>query len=276
MKKGIDVSKYNGTIDFAQVKSSGIEFVIIRLGWIGNKNNHTIDTKFEENYKNAKAQGLAVGCYVYSYVENSEAMENAISWIKEKLKGKTFDYPLFLDVEDNQISNIDKTTLTNLCKQFCNSFTNYVTGIYANKHWFENKLNVNELTNYKIWLAEWNNQNMHTAKFKVDMWQYSSIGKVNGIVGNVDMNYCLNCDENGEITGEIIGGDEEVKTYQNGSTREDVFSDTNLTNKIGYLNPRESCDCFGIFNNRAMVRYKVDNSNNYKIGFCKWLGGVKQ
>lgn len=276
MKKGIDVSKYNGTIDFAQIKSSGIEFVIIRLGWIGNKNNHTIDTKFEENYKNAKAQGLAVGCYVYSYVENSEAMENAISWVKEKLKGKTFNYPLFLDVEDNQISNIDKTTLTNLCKQFCNSFTNYVTGIYANKHWFENKLNVNELTNYKIWLAEWNNQNMHTAKFKVDMWQYSSIGKVNGIVGNVDMNYCLNCDENGTMTGEIIGGDEEVKTYQNGSTREDVFSDTNLTNKIGYLNPRESCDCFGIFNNRAMVRYKVDNSNNYKIGFCKWLGGVKQ
>lgn len=73
-----------------------------------------------------------------------------------------------------------------------------------------------------------------------------------------------------------LGGDEQMKTYQNGSTREDVFSDTNLTNKIGYLNPRESCDCFGIFNNRAIVRYKVDNSNNYKIGFCKWLGGVKQ
>lgn len=66
-----------------------------------------------------------------------------------------------------------------------------------------------------------------------------------------------------------------AKVKQNGSTIENVYSDSNLTNKIGSLNKYEACDCFGIFNNRAMVRYKVDGSNNYKIGFCKWLGGVK-
>ncbi len=66
-----------------------------------------------------------------------------------------------------------------------------------------------------------------------------------------------------------------MKTYQNGSTSENVYSDTNCTVRVGSLNPRESCDCFGVFNNRAMVRYKVDGSNNYKIGFCKWLGGVR-
>lgn len=71
------------------------------------------------------------------------------------------------------------------------------------------------------------------------------------------------------------GSDVEVKTYKNGSTRENVFSDTLCTDKIGSLNPREKCDCFGIFNDRAMVRYKVDKKNNYKIGYCKWLGGVK-
>lgn len=71
------------------------------------------------------------------------------------------------------------------------------------------------------------------------------------------------------------GSDIEMKTYQNGSTSENVYSDSNCTIKLGSLNPRESCDCFGIFNNRAMVRYKVDGTNNYKIGFCKWLGGVK-
>ena len=71
------------------------------------------------------------------------------------------------------------------------------------------------------------------------------------------------------------GSEEEMKTYQNGSTTEVVYADTNCTNRIGSLNPRESCDCFGIFNNRAMVRYKVDGSNNHKIGFCKWLGGVR-
>lgn len=73
------------------------------------------------------------------------------------------------------------------------------------------------------------------------------------------------------------GSDVEMKTYKNGSTTEVVYSDSNCTNRIGSLNPREKCDCFGIFNNRAMVRYKVDNSitNNYKIGFCRWIGGVK-
>lgn len=71
------------------------------------------------------------------------------------------------------------------------------------------------------------------------------------------------------------GSDELVRTYVNGSTIENIYADTSLTKKIGYLNPRESCDCFGIFNGRPMVRYKVDGSNNYKIGFAKWTGGVK-
>ena len=71
------------------------------------------------------------------------------------------------------------------------------------------------------------------------------------------------------------GSDEPVRKYVNGSTSEDVYADTNCTNKIGSLNPRETCDCFGIFNDRAMVRYNVTGTNNYKIGFCKWLGGVQ-
>ena len=71
------------------------------------------------------------------------------------------------------------------------------------------------------------------------------------------------------------GSDVEMKTYQNGSTSEIVYADTDCKTKIGSLDPREKCDCFGIFNNRAMVRYRVGNTNNYKIGFCKWTGGVK-
>lgn len=71
------------------------------------------------------------------------------------------------------------------------------------------------------------------------------------------------------------GSDEPVRKYKNGSTTENVYADTACTKKIGSLNPREECDCFGIFNNRAMVRYQVNGSSNYKIGFCKWLGGVK-
>lgn len=71
------------------------------------------------------------------------------------------------------------------------------------------------------------------------------------------------------------GSDEPVKTYQNGSTTEVVYADTACTKRIGSLDPRERCDCFGIFNDRAMVRYNVNGTNNYKIGFCKWLEGVK-
>lgn len=78
--------------------------------------------------------------------------------------------------------------------------------------------------------------------------------------------------ENKDYSG---GSDEAVRKYVNGSTIENIYADTSLTKKIGYLNPREECDCFGIFNNRPMVRYKVDGSNNYKIGFAKWTGGVK-
>ena len=78
--------------------------------------------------------------------------------------------------------------------------------------------------------------------------------------------------ENKDYSG---GSDEAVRKYVNGSTIENIYADTSLTKKIGYLNPRETCDCFGIFNGRPMVRYKVDGSSNYKIGFAKWTGGVK-
>lgn len=78
-----------------------------------------------------------------------------------------------------------------------------------------------------------------------------------------------------EIVHEPERSDEPVRVYKNGSTREDIFADTNLTNKIGSLSPYESCDCFGEFNGRAIVRYHVDNTRNYKIGFAKWLGGIK-
>ena len=71
------------------------------------------------------------------------------------------------------------------------------------------------------------------------------------------------------------GSDEIMKTYQNGSTSEVVYADTACKTRIGSLDPREKCDCFGIFNGKAQVRYQVGNTGNYKIGFCKWTGGVK-
>ena len=71
------------------------------------------------------------------------------------------------------------------------------------------------------------------------------------------------------------GSDEEVRTYANGSTREDCFSNWKCTNKIGSLDPWEKCDCFGEFNGKAMIRYRVNGKDDYKIAFCRWLGGIK-
>lgn len=88
------------------------------------------------------------------------------------------------------------------------------------------------------------------------------------------MNKILNCQNFADIT-ETTKGEFEMKIYQNGSTQEVVYSDKNCTNKIGYLHPRETAECYGIVDNKAIIVYNVDKTNNKKVGFVKWLGGVK-
>ena len=272
--KIIDISEHNGSIDFAKVKEDGIKGVIIRIGWIGNKQNHTIDKKFEEYYSKANYYGLKIGFYVYSYCKTVETLRQGTNWVLDKIENKKFSLPVFLDLEDSTIKDCGKENLTKQAVQFCKIINNsgFKSGVYASKDWFLNKLDINQLLDYKIWLAEWNGKENHTLGYKVDLWQYTSNGKVNGINSRVDMNKCLcKCDEEN-----IQNGDEvEVKVYQNGSTIEPVFSDTNLRNKIGSLNKFERCECLGVCKNRAIVRYKIDGQNNYKIGFVEWLGGIK-
>lgn len=200
MKNGIDISEHQGKIDWNKVKNSGIEFAIIRLGWIGNKNNHTLDKYFKINYENARKVGIKIGTYVYNYCNSLDTLRGAIDWVKSNLQGLTFELPVFLDMEDSSIVSVGKTNLTIQCLTFCSRIKNELnlsSGVYANKNWFTNMLDVNQIINqgYKIWLAEWNGKENHTANFKVDLWQYSSNGNVNGIVGRVDMNKCLQCEE---------------------------------------------------------------------------------
>lgn len=281
MKKVLDLSQHNGAINFTKVKQQGINDLILRVGWIGNKKNHTIDTRFHEYYTIAKANGFRIGIYVYSYCTSLETLKDGMIWTYNQIKNLQIDLPVFLDLEDGQIAPLSKNELTTQAIEFCNYFKSkgYLSGVYASKSWFLNKLNVGSLLNFKIWLAEWNGKENHTAPFKVDLWQYTSDGRIDGINSRVDISKCLDCEKinEGDITGNIPNnGDEvEVKRYVNGNTPEPVYSDTNLTNKIGSLNPKETCECLGIFQNRAIVRYKVDGKNDYKIGFAKWLGGVK-
>ena len=190
MMKGIDVSKHNGVIDFKKVKDSGIKFVIIRIGYGGSV--PVKDEKFEENYNNARANGLLVGAYIYSYADTPSDItcekEAVIKW----LDGRHLDLPVFLDLEDEKTSKCNSVEITSFASEFCTFIKNkgYKAGIYANKYWLTSKINTTIFAlsdGITIWLAEWNKEPSYNGRYEI--WQYTSKGSVNGIKGNVDLNY---------------------------------------------------------------------------------------
>ena len=189
---GIDVSKWNGTIDWNAVKNSGVSYVIIRCGYRGSTQGALIeDPKFEKNIKGATAAGLKVGVYFFTQAINEvEAVEEA-SMVLGLIKNYKISYPVFLDVESSggRADGLNSATRTKVIKAFCETIENsgYTAGIYANKSWFEKKMDVSQLTKYKIWLAQYASTPTYT-KSKIDIWQYKSTGKVSGISGNVDLN----------------------------------------------------------------------------------------
>ena len=188
---GIDVSKWNGTIDWTAVKNSGISYVIIRCGYRGSSQGTLIaDPKFTTNIKGATAAGLKVGVYFFTQaVDEREAVEEA-SMVLEQIKNYKISYPVFLDVEPSggRADSISSETRTAVCKAFCQTIqgAGYTAGIYANKTWLETKLDPGALSAYKIWLAQYASAPTYAGRY--DLWQYRATGKVSGISGNVDMN----------------------------------------------------------------------------------------
>lgn len=204
-KFGIDVSQHQGTIDWNKVKEN-INFAILRLGWIGNKNNHTLDTQFERNYSECKRLGIPVGVYVYNYCNNTETAKSGANWTVEKLKGKTLDLPVYIDMEDNSIAYLGKEILTNICIAF-NSIIEADgrwAGVYANKNWFDSYLNKDEIKKrYTTWIAHFGLSGTDKYKDEYDIWQNSDSGKINGISGDVDTNY-MHRDLISDIKSELI------------------------------------------------------------------------
>jgi len=188
---GIDVSKWNGTIDWKAVKNSGVSYVIIRCGYRGSTQGMLIeDPLFNTNIKGAIEAGLKVGVYFFSQATDEiEAVEEA-SYVLDKVKNYKLSYPVFLDVEPSggRGDKIDKATRTAVCKAFCETIqrAGYTAGIYANKTWLDEKIDASQLSAYKIWLAQYAATPTYTGRY--DMWQYTSKGKINGISGDVDLN----------------------------------------------------------------------------------------
>lgn len=205
--KGIDLSCWQENVNYLQLKADGIEFAIIRCGygrWETQK-----DSMFETHYAGLKYAGIKVGVYLYSYASDIEGAKMEAENCLKFISGKQFDLPIFYDLEDNTTGKSSKEMITKMAKTFCNIIKDngYQAGIYANLYWFNNKMNVNELLDYNIWLAQWNDK--ITANFRVDIWQYTSKGKLNGINGNVDMNisykdYSHSDDNNGNPINDNI------------------------------------------------------------------------
>lgn len=187
-KLGIDVSYHQGTIDWSKVKGAGIEFAILRIGY-GMYDNQK-DIKFEENYKNARANGIPVGVYLYSYAKTVDEAKREADLVLKWLNNRDLDLPVYFDIEDKTQQNLGKDTLNAICRKFCDTIEagGYWAGIYSNKYWATGLIDGPTLgKRYTYWVAQYNSKCTYTGPYA--MWQYSSSGSVNGISGRVDMNY---------------------------------------------------------------------------------------
>lgn len=184
--RGIDVSKYQGDINFKKVKDAGVEFVIIRIGY--GRYESQKDEKFEANYEGFKNQNLPIGVYLYSYAMSTSDAKKEAEVVLKWLNGRELNLPVYYDIEDKSQINLGKKTLTSMCEFFCDTIekAGYWAGVYTNKYFFTTYLDYEKLgEKYTCWVAQYNDTNTYRGKY--DMWQYTSSGKVNGITGNVDM-----------------------------------------------------------------------------------------
>lgn len=190
---GLDVSVHQGDIEWEKVGKTPIEWVMIRVGNRGYSTGEIkLDEKYEENIEGAKSVNLPVGVYFYSAATNvAEAQEEA-KFVLENIKDKDISLPIAFDMEDVGGSKSRTYTLsvdekTAIAKSFCDTMkeNNYQCLIYGNSKWLMERLNFEEVADYGIWHAQYSYYNF---AYKLDMFQYTSSGKVDGISGKVDLN----------------------------------------------------------------------------------------
>ena len=185
---GIDVSKWQGDIDFSKLKDAGVEFVIIRVGSsTGINGENFVDSKFIQNIKNANAVGIPVGIYFYSYASTYDRAVSDAKWIIEQIKDYKIDLPIAFDWENwSSFNDFDVSFfgLTNIAKGFMDTIkvAGYDAMLYSSKTYLEN---IWLPTNYPTWLAHYTKNTNYTGDY--DFWQMCSNGRVDGINGDVDI-----------------------------------------------------------------------------------------
>ena len=193
---GIDVSHYQGVIDWNAVKKSGVTFAILKIGEYWSKSGRILfDEQFERNYAECKRLGIAIGGYFYSYAFNAvEAAEEAKVCLS-LIPGKRFELPIFLDVEDKIIKNglangeTNRYQLTQAALKFCDMMNDvgHQAGVYASRDFYRENFIIKELERHAVWVAQWASQLVYEGKY--DFWQYTSDGSVSGINGRVDLDW---------------------------------------------------------------------------------------
>lgn len=267
---GVDVSSWQGSINWENVKKDGKSFAVLRVGTSEGK-----DSCFEKNYKNAKAAGLELGCYFYTYsstvAEAERDAELVISW----LDGKQLEYPVYYDMENStQLASGMTTSLrTKMCLAFMKKLSEngWFTGTYANENWYSNYLDKKTLgESNELWLASWMDSGKPTRDYssQYGLWQYTSSGKVSGIDTAVDLDVAYKdyptIMKNGGFNGysaKFESVDEEwVITSSNGVN---VRSGAGTSfDKVGFLP----------FNKRVHITAKM-TGNNYTWGRFEFDGG---
>ena len=190
MLNGIDVSYAQGNIDFSHLDKSKVQFAIVRssFGWEANQK----DNQFERNYNNFKILGIPIGAYHYSYARTAAEAIKEAKYCIECIKDKTFELPIYIDIEDNSVISAGRRNLTDVVKAFCDYMKQqgYRTGFYTNPSWLENYLYKDELLGkYSLWLAHWG---VSKPSYSYDAWQYNvgSRKPIDGISGKIDLDYC--------------------------------------------------------------------------------------
>lgn len=188
MIRGVDISHWQSHVNYIKVKEAGIEFVILKAG--GSDKGFYKDSFFEENYERAKEAGLKVGAYYFvgrMFYGSESGTADANRFI-EIIKGKQFDFPVYVDIETTDPRHKDLATEAAI--SFCETMekAGYFVGIYASDiSGFKERLQLDRLTAYSLWVANYSREPVYAKNYAV--WQHSSKGSLPGISGNVDLNY---------------------------------------------------------------------------------------
>lgn len=190
MKKGIDVSYCQGNINFSKINKNQVQFVIIRssFGWEANQK----DSCFERNYEGFKKLKIPVGAYHYSYAKTVDQAVKEAKYCLECIKGKSFDLPVFIDMEEASQAAVGRRTCTDIAKAFIQTMekAGYRSGIYTNPNWLENYLYKGEIVGkVNLWLAQWGSSKPYCDCM---IWQYDvgKKGAISGINADIDLDYC--------------------------------------------------------------------------------------